>query len=316
MIDSNCYRSVSHCQKPEASTMRVLARWEEPFHRSNNKFKKLTYDLRSLEADAVSFPAGRTEGSYSVREGVPLYVLPDYPKAASPVCTSKTEKLVKKSESALRRIPISISVRVWKDEETEETRTRDFMISVAVPPDDETGPPKGETATPNDWSVSRSDQPGVPGPVEVFISYAREDANIKEEIVKLLIPLQDEGLIAFWHDREIVAGQDWAHDIHTKLTNAKVVLLLVSRDMIASRYINGVELNIALKRHEAGQARLIPVIIRTSDWSRAKFSKLQALPSSALPISNYEDRDEWFTEVTKGLRRVIEELVNKPGPHS
>ena len=64
--------------------------------------------------------------------------------------------------------------------------------------------------------------------IKVFISYAREDQETHEELVKHLSPLHRQGLIAAFYDRQIVAGTDWAKTINTHLETASLILLLVS----------------------------------------------------------------------------------------
>jgi hypothetical protein len=59
---------------------------------------------------------------------------------------------------------------------------------------------------------------------------------------------------------------------------AQVILLLVSPDFIASDYCYERETLRAIERHKAGQARVIPVILRPFDWHDLPFGKLQAAP--------------------------------------
>src|SRR5258708_15408350 len=44
------------------------------------------------------------------------------------------------------------------------------------------------------------------------------------------------------------------------------------------------------------------------DWKGAPFARLQALPTGAKPITTWRNRDEAFTNVAAGIRRVIEDL--------
>ena len=50
---------------------------------------------------------------------------------------------------------------------------------------------------------------------------------------------------------------------------------------------------------------MIPVIVRPTDWERSPFSKLQALPKDVRPITKWNNRDEAWLEVAKGIRRAI-----------
>ncbi len=66
----------------------------------------------------------------------------------------------------------------------------------------------------------------------------------------------------------------------------------------------------ALERHETGTARVIPVILRPVYWKGAPFSKLQALPTGAKPITGrgWHNLDEAFADVAQGIHKAVEEL--------
>ncbi len=146
------------------------------------------------------------------------------------------------------------------------------------------------------------------GAVELFYSYAHEDEPLRRELEKHLKLLERQGLLRGWHDRELVAGTDWDREIDERLRSADVILLLVSADFMASDYIWGKELRVAMARHEAGEARVIPVVLRPVDWSAAPFARLQALPKDARPVVSWASRDEAFADVARGIRRVVSEL--------
>src|SRR5579864_7896233 len=105
--------------------------------------------------------------------------------------------------------------------------------------------------------------------VTLFYSYAREDEILRAQLEKHLSSLRREGLIADWHDRQIVAGTDWAYAVSEHLRAASVILLLISSDFLASDYCFSIEMQQALERHKGGEARVIPVILRPVDWQRA-----------------------------------------------
>ena len=117
-----------------------------------------------------------------------------------------------------------------------------------------------------------------------------------------------QGLIHAWHDREIGAGQEWEGSIDENLEAANVILLLVSSSFLASPYCRDTEMKRALERHEAGEARVIPIIVRPVDWAGASFGKLQALPKNAEPVTSWSNRDEAWVDVARGIRKAVEEL--------
>lgn len=146
-------------------------------------------------------------------------------------------------------------------------------------------------------------------PLKVFISYAHEDETSREALGKHLRPLEREGLISLWHDRKITGGREWEGAIDSALEDADIVLLLVSADFVDSDYSHDVELRAALRMHEQGRARVVPVILRSVDWQRSPFARLNALPPDGQPIMEAEHPDQQFTAVAKGLRDIVGEIL-------
>lgn len=146
-------------------------------------------------------------------------------------------------------------------------------------------------------------------PVELFFSYAHEDENLRNELEKHLSILKHQGVITSWHDRRIGAGREWEGEIDSHMNTARVVLLLISPDFMASDYCWDVETKRAMERHTAGEARVIPVILRPVDWAGAPFRKLMALPTDAKPITTWADQDAALLNVARGIRAAVEELT-------
>lgn len=145
-------------------------------------------------------------------------------------------------------------------------------------------------------------------PVTVFIAYAHEDEQWREQLVKNLRPLQWQGLISTWYDREILAGSDWVKKIDAEMNSALVILLLISPDFLASDYCYGIEMKRALERHERREARAIPVILRPSIWEGSPIHNLQVLPQKGVPVTTWENQDSAFVNIVGEIKRVIEEM--------
>jgi len=148
--------------------------------------------------------------------------------------------------------------------------------------------------------------------VVVFCSYAREDEMWSRKLETHLSLLRRQGLISLWHDRLIVPGTDWAKTIDMQLETASIILLLVSADFFASDYCYGTEMKRALERQEAGEAQVIPILVRAVDWKDAPFAHLQALPTGANPIASWSDSDSALANVAEGIRRAIEQAPLRP----
>jgi hypothetical protein len=95
-------------------------------------------------------------------------------------------------------------------------------------------------------------------PIKVFLSYSHQDEDLKDRIRTHLAPLIGEGLITVWDDLSIEPGEEWDPAIEGELRSSGIILLLVSPDFLASGFIMENEVPIAMERHEAGQATVIP----------------------------------------------------------
>ena len=144
--------------------------------------------------------------------------------------------------------------------------------------------------------------------IEVFYSYSHKDEELRDQLENHLTMLKRKGTIEGWHDRRISAGREWEGQIDQHLNSAKIILLLVSSDFLASHYCYDVEVERAMQRHESGQARVIPIILRPCDWQSAPFGKLNSLPTDVKPVTRWDDRDEAFLNIAEGIRKAIEEI--------
>src|SRR5690348_4975580 len=107
--------------------------------------------------------------------------------------------------------------------------------------------------------------------VEVFYSYAQRDEKWQKEIEKHLTNLKRQKLIEGWNKREIGAGSDWKRETHEHLNTAHLILLLISPDFLASEYCYSVEMTRAIARYEAGEAVVIPLLLRPVDYQGTPF---------------------------------------------
>lgn len=148
-----------------------------------------------------------------------------------------------------------------------------------------------------------------PQSLVLFYCYARKDRTLRDELDIHLSGLRRSGLITTWYDGVISPGAPWEQDIATHLNTAHIIILLVSPDFIHSDYCYRKEMKRAIDRHEAGEARVIPVLLRPTDWHDAPFNSLQVLPSDAEFITLWPNKDAAFTNVAQGIRRVVDDLL-------
>ncbi len=158
--------------------------------------------------------------------------------------------------------------------------------------------------------------PDARNAVEVFCSYAHKDEELQQALKAHLSSLQHQGRLLLWHDRLLQPGMDWAREIDEHLNRAAVVLVLISADFLASHYCYGIEMARALERHDAGEAVVIPVVLRAVEWRDEPVARLQALPANAKPITSWSNQDEAFANVAAGIREALAHLAPALSPPS
>ena len=150
-------------------------------------------------------------------------------------------------------------------------------------------------------------------PFSVFISYSHQDKALLKELEKHLSNLKRQHVIASWYDGNISPGTEWESQIITHLNTDQIILLLISADFMDSDFCYSVEMTRAIARHDADQARVIPIILRPTDWKGAPFSKLKALPTDGKAVTRWPTPDDAFVDIVKGIREAIGDLTQKGG---
>lgn len=145
----------------------------------------------------------------------------------------------------------------------------------------------------------------------LFFSYSHKDEALRDKLEVHLAMLRRQGVIETWHDRRIVAGDEFAGRIGEELERADIILLLVSPDFLASDYCYDIEMTRAMERHEAREVRVIPVVLRPCDWHGAPFGKLNAAPQDGKPVSTWPDLDEAFLDIVRAIKGAADA---RPGP--
>jgi hypothetical protein len=129
-------------------------------------------------------------------------------------------------------------------------------------------------------------------PISLFYSYSHRDEVLRGELEAHLSFLRRSKLIAEWHDRMIGAGAEWKGQIDRQLAD----------------YCWGEEMTKALARHQLGEARVIPVILRPCRWQKTPLGRLQAVPKDGKPVSEWPNHDVAFDQIAVAVERTIADL--------
>lgn len=142
----------------------------------------------------------------------------------------------------------------------------------------------------------------------LYASCAPADEALQTQLANHLTLLERQGVITSWSSRQILPGNDRTQTIHQQLNTANIILLLISPDAIADDTCYHLEIQSAMERHQSGEARVIPILLRPVDWQGAPFGQLDVLPKNHQPVTTWPNQDEAFQEIAAGIREIALEL--------
>ncbi len=151
-------------------------------------------------------------------------------------------------------------------------------------------------------------------PIEIFCgaSDTKQDQKYLKLLKKFLAQPLRERIITWWDQSLIEPGQHKEEEIQRHLDSAKVFLLLISADFLASDYWHETVTKIVQEKSKEGKARVISVLVgATADWDSTKLGLLQALPRDQKPIKEHpaNKQDRLFAEIVGEVIGIIHELV-------
>ena len=149
-------------------------------------------------------------------------------------------------------------------------------------------------------------------PLPLFICYALADEGTVKQLIPSLKVLARRGYIAPWRDTDLVPGEDWDETIKERLSEAGIILFMVSREFLASDYITRHERPLAMKLREEKKAMVVPVILLPCTHAEEDFSGLENLPRKGKAVSSFKPRDKAWMLVEEGLKKAVEQARRLP----
>jgi hypothetical protein len=142
---------------------------------------------------------------------------------------------------------------------------------------------------------------------KVFISYSHSDREWLTRLQTHLKTLENEGIdVDVWDDTRIKAGDKWKQEIKKALDKAKIAVLLISTDFLASDFIVKNELPPLLKASKQNGAVILPLILKPSRFTRHKeLSEFQAVNDPARPLIKLAEAEQ--EEILVKLTGIIED---------
>jgi formylglycine-generating enzyme required for sulfatase activity len=167
---------------------------------------------------------------------------------------------------------------------------------------------------------ARSVPQPAPDRRHVFVSYSHADRAWVERLKRMMAPLLRGGgqELRLWDDSRIAPGMRWREEIETALAAAKVALLLVSDDFLASEFVMGEEVPALLAAAEAEGVTVLWVSLSPSFVEETEIHHYQAVlpPHRHLAAMPEVEVKEALKAIGQAIRKALREppVAVRQGP--
>jgi hypothetical protein len=126
---------------------------------------------------------------------------------------------------------------------------------------------------------------------QVFVSYSHKDSTWLDRLKINLKPSIRAGRLTVWDDQQIAPSAIWRQEIEKALASAKVAVLMVSPDFLASDFIADHELPVLLEAARKDGVKILWVAIRYSNYRDTEIERYQAINDPQKPLDSLSSAD-------------------------
>jgi hypothetical protein len=152
----------------------------------------------------------------------------------------------------------------------------------------------------------------APVPVRAFVSYAHEDERQLKRLDAILDVLEQQHGLTSWHDKRLIAGDEWDVEIRRRLEAMDIFLFIASATSLVRPYIKDPELKRAKERRAAGEIEIVTVKLEPCACDDDAFlGKLRRLAPRLKSIAETSLKSTAWEQVRRDLLPVIQRVREK-----
>ena len=143
----------------------------------------------------------------------------------------------------------------------------------------------------------------------IMISYSHKDRMWLSRLQIHLRPYEREKKCSYWDDTKIRPGARWRDEIKKALTRARVAVLLVSPDFLASDFIASNELPPLLNSAKNRGVEVLWIPLRASSFEQTEICEYQAVWDANKPLNNLTEaeQDQALVTISKKIVESVRE---------
>src|SRR5947209_1944031 len=147
---------------------------------------------------------------------------------------------------------------------------------------------------------------------QIFFSYSKKDKRWFEKIQVGLQPYLEQIPLIPWDETKIPPGKNWHEETEQALSSAKVAVLLVSPDYLASDFIAKRILPPLLDAAKNDGLTILWIAVRKCSYEVTKIERYKPVNDPSKPLASIKERGELDDALHKICQQIAVAATEEP----